>query len=328
MRAVIVGAGIAGLSAGIALRESGIETLLLDAAPGLTLKGDGEFLSHEALPLLQRWGIKPQNQIGQVKFHAGERSFLFDLPTPCYTTPRLQLEQQLLLLFERSGGVALFDHGVKAMTPGPPFRLELLKGETMMADHLLLASGRFQGKPPAESAPYIGRKNYFGRNVDKLHMVIGKGFYCGIAPLAEGRAVVSALLRRNSTLPSLDAIVGDAPTLLPEWIEAPIGAFGVKRWPAWPDSYAIGDAAATIPPIAGEGMAMALSSGLLAAEHLIRGQWGSFRSAWQRSYRKRLRLALIAHHFLLHTTQGVSTIAVVNRFPALWRALFNAMRGN
>jgi 2-polyprenyl-6-methoxyphenol hydroxylase-like FAD-dependent oxidoreductase len=59
MRAVIVGAGIGGLTAGIALRQAGIDVLVLEQAPELHEVGAGISLWPNAINTLRRLGVGP-----------------------------------------------------------------------------------------------------------------------------------------------------------------------------------------------------------------------------------------------------------------------------
>jgi salicylate hydroxylase len=57
MRAIIVGAGLGGLSAAIGLRRAGHEVLVLEQAPALGTVGAGIQLAPNASRLLDGWGV-------------------------------------------------------------------------------------------------------------------------------------------------------------------------------------------------------------------------------------------------------------------------------
>lgn len=58
MRAVVVGAGVAGLTAGLALREAGVEVVVLERAGEPKLVGTGLHLWTNALLALRRVGAE------------------------------------------------------------------------------------------------------------------------------------------------------------------------------------------------------------------------------------------------------------------------------
>jgi flavin-dependent dehydrogenase len=127
--------------------------------------------------------------------------------------------------------------------------------------------------------------------------------------------------------PRLDDWLGRATPLGERWISIAQVPFGPK--PAVEgDVLLAGDAAGLIAPLAGDGIAMALRGGALAAEHLSAflegtGQPADLRvaypRAWRREFGARLRLARLSQVFLLRPALFGLALRLLNASPALGR---------
>ncbi|MBS0584718.1 MAG: FAD-dependent monooxygenase [Verrucomicrobia bacterium] len=327
-KVVVLGASLGGLSAAISLLEKGIPTTLIDAASGPFLKTCGEFLSHEAIDLLAKYGIRPTRALREVHLHYENCLVKAPFTTPCASMPRLTLENLLLEHFLKLGGNALLATKVHNIVPGPPFQLYLDKGEVIHTKDLVIATGRFQGAMPVGSLPYRGIKTHYhmASPPEALHMVFFKGGYYGLSPLDHKTAVFSCLVKQSvldsfsdneaflkellSTSPLQEYFQQGAP-LLKEPLTTPIGRFGLKKLPDWQNSYFIGDAAATIAPLSGQGMTIALTGGEMAADYIGEGLWQEYRKAWQKRYRFRINLSRILH------SGGAASWVLSKAFPLL-----------
>ena len=69
--------------------------------------------------------------------------------------------------------------------------------------------------------------------------------------------------------------------LFPQWLVTRAPEFSHRKTPKWANGYFIGDAAGSIPPATGNGLSMALSSGIMAAKYAVRGDANGFRRAWK-----------------------------------------------
>lgn len=318
-RDIIIGAGLAGLSAGISLLDKGREVLLFEASEKLTVKTCGEFLSYESLALLEKWKIFPKFTIHKAHFHYNHRSIVFELPSPCGSMPRLDLENTLLDLFIKKGGKVQF--GTKADPASFP-------GESV-----IISAGRWQGKPPT-SPHYIGIKNHFSMTPPSdLHMFFSKDSYFGISPLTEGKVVFSCLAKpmqhpeqfiRDKIQDIL--LLQDAVPSLPSWLITPVGALGMKKLPDWPNVYFLGDARATIAPLSGGGMTMALTSGEMAAEFIVQGKWQEFQKAWHHRYARRIQLAKTLNSLVFRPSLLPLLFKLLQAYPELIQKFFTWTR--
>jgi flavin-dependent dehydrogenase len=293
----IIGGGLAGAAAASAL---GPRALLLEREDGAHDKICGEFLSHEAGHTLAALGFDAGHlggaPIGRVRLHHGRRSAVAALPFIATGLTRRTLDAALLDHAAARG--ADVQRGV--MVRGLGARTALTsRGETE-AGPLLLANGKhdLRGEARARAGTIddlIGFKMFYradaalaARLAGHVDVTLFDGGYAGLQPVESGRinlcllvdrrhfkalggnwqALIAALLRE----PSLAAL-GDATPLLEKPLTISNVPYGyLAPPPAHADGpWRLGDQAAVIPSFCGDGMAMALHSGHLAATMLAEG---------------------------------------------------------
>jgi menaquinone-9 beta-reductase len=304
---VIVGGGIAGLSAALALAEKGAEPLLIEAGMYPCHKVCGEFISPETIPFLQRWNIFPE-LIHQAHFRTPSQEMLFSFPTPAGSLSHLQLDPLLAREAQRLGTRLMTNTRVESwstqqLKDGISYGHELIlsDGQTIQAKHLLLATGRIPSlQTPPFQATYLGFKAHF-RGIalsSTLEMFSTPGIYLGIVPVEDGLYNLAGLARLSMVEqagsldcliasvrrihPLLDGYLSEAIPQFNEWMQVKVPEFGIKRTIPLPRTYYIGDAALTVPPACGNGLSLAIQSGCLAAQYALRDDSVSFRSDWQK----------------------------------------------
>ncbi len=331
-KATILGASLGGLSTGISLLEKGVEVLLIDASSSPTLKTCGEFLSHEAVSLLNKWGIRPKREIKEAFFYYQGRKIVIPFPDACGSTPRLALENALLERFIALGGKASLGTKVHHIIPGPPFQLHMDAGEVVETFDLIISTGRFQGKAPTTSPHYIGIKNHYQTPYppSALHMTFIEGGYYGISPLDHKTMVVSCLLKKREPValeelfsknPLIQEHLRGATPFLSTPLVTPLGNFGKKELPLWEGSYFVGDAAATVAPLIGQGMTIALTSGQLAANYVRRGEWQEYRKAWKKHFSTRVSLSSILNSLALSPLFAPRLFPLLEKYPKIIETL-------
>ncbi|HZL35662.1 MAG TPA: hypothetical protein VFC78_10160 [Tepidisphaeraceae bacterium] len=187
------------------------------------------------------------------------------------------------------------------------------KIEEVATRHLILADGKsaFIGPPPPASGDFGIKSHWIDVEAprDAIELFGCRGCYGGLAAIEGGRwnaafsvpgerlrnhhgdvdALFAELRTENA---ALDRQLAGAKRVLP-WLASPLPRYAVRR--AWPDgTIPIGNAAAAIEPIGGEGMGLALRSAELAAGALAEAgdDWGpeaaaKLRRAFQRLWRPR-----------------------------------------
>lgn len=308
----IVGGGIAGLSLGVALRQSGLPVRVFETVPYPRHKVCGEFLSGIGPAEIAALGISDTlasvpRHLETVWFDGARRMFHARLPEPAYGLSRHLFDQQLQERFQLLGGVL----ELGARYAGP-----------LSEEGVVVAAGRV-----LRPSPWMGLKaHYADLSLDAdLEIHLGCNAYVGLARVESGLVNVSGLFCRNLPLKGdLDALpqaMREAGlNTLAERVLAAVKSTGSQKgvsglvwgWqPSGSEELRIGDAAAMIPPLTGNGMSMALSGALLAAPILAqwsRGQcsWTATRQQVRKSLRGRfagrLRWARALQAMLLHPT--------------------------
>lgn len=366
----VIGGGLAGSSAAIHLAGAGHRVLLLEKQPYPAHKLCGEFLSVEVTDAFARLGV-----LGAVR-SAGARTitdafvttsggadFRALLPGTALGLSRYRLDA---LLFERarSCGADARDgtrvrsiegtlaEGFRVRTDGATFGARVVLGAYGKRDTLDRRLGRafLEGR-----SPFVGFKaHYEGLDlpgVVELHAF--PGGYCGLLPvegdrvnacwIAHERALKAAggrpeqmveqVFRHNGVLADR---FGRMRRVSPNLLAVSQVRFSRKATFAG-DVCMIGDTAATIAPLCGDGMAMALRSSELAAplvHALLIGTLAApafrrhYTAAWHTEFDDRMRLGRWIHHLLTYPRLAGLGVRACRAVPALAHWVIARTRGD
>ena len=313
-RALIAGGGPAGAAAAISLARSGLAPELIERTSGAHDLVCGGFLGWDALAALRRLGLDAAalgaRPIERLRLVAGERVVEAKLPRLAAGLSRRRLDAALLEAAEAAGAPVLRGRVARAAEGR---RLRLDDGEEIEAEALFLATGKHElrglarplearGEEPAAglraALPATPRLEAALGGVIELHL-FDQG-YAGLLLQEDGSAnlCLSVSRRRLAAAGSpaalVAAIAAEAPRLgdrigaaVPEAWEAVAGVpYGWRAAATEPGIFRIGDQAAVIASLAGDGIAIALTSGLGAAEAYRAGGPGGA-EAWQRGFARR-----------------------------------------
>ncbi|MBV9750813.1 MAG: FAD-dependent monooxygenase [Acetobacteraceae bacterium] len=293
---VIVGGGVAGGASAVLLARAGRRPLLLERERAAHDKVCGEFVSGEAARLLAYLGLDVAAlgaaPLGRVRLAYGTRIAEAALPFAAWGLSRRRLDAALLDAAEREG--AEVRRGVVVRGIGPDGAV-LLPGEELRTGTVLLATGKHELRGAgreARSEALVGLKLHLrlarrqaSRVADcvELHLVHG-GYVglqavedgivnlCLIAPAARfgaaGRSAAALIEALGAEAPLLGARLGGAEALWPRPLAVARVPYGHLHRPAsssLPGVFRLGDQAAVIPSLTGDGMAIALHSAMLAA---------------------------------------------------------------
>ncbi len=373
--AAVVGGGPAGCSAAISLAREGLRVVLFEAQTYPHDKLCGEFLSPECAGLLNRLGLAERLPelspvaIQTVSISAADGTVWESrLPAPAIGLSRKTLDAELAEQARRAG-VAVYEaaavqHITGSLETG--FALDVngihapVQSRAVIAAHGKRAAlDRSLGRRfLARRTPFVAIKAHFhGPPIPgRIELHAFPGGYCGMSEIEGGAQVVCMLLReeifRRAPEPGpekMDRVVAWikeqnlylrswlqwATRIHPHWITIAQVSFRPK--PALEqDVLMAGDAAGLITPLAGNGIAMALESGLLAAEQLNCFLAGQIRpddlrrqypAAWKRRFGLRLGLGRLLQPLLLQPSTAGQTLRLLNRLPALGQALIARTRG-
>lgn len=302
--AAVVGAGPAGSAAATLLARGGRSVLLLEKETFPRPKVCGEFLSSDALPFLERLGVRAAvesagpERIEWGSLHwPGGRSITFRLPAPAYGISRRTLDDLVARGAAAAGADVRFNARVLSAGPGPGgFLVRFSRAqaeEEVRARFVVGAWGRWDALDRELDRGFqLARSRYFGWSRDyegdtarlagQVRLYLFSGGYCGLSRVEGGRVNLAGVVSEK-TLRSQGAgwdgvlarATGSNATLrtdLARLTPGPTGFLGTgpvfftAKPPAEEGMLMAGDAAGVLDPFSGEGQAAALSSGILAAE--------------------------------------------------------------
>lgn len=310
--ALIVGGGPAGASAAIGLARAGAMPLLIERSTGERDVVCGGFLGWDAVARLKQIGLDPAGlgarPIHRLRLVAGTRTVEQPLPKAAFGLSRRRLDAALLAIAEAEGTTVLRG---RAARQAEDRVVRLDDGEEIAADALFVATGKHELRGAAREfgkrKVSVGLRAALSPSADLARDLAGvielnlyDGGYAGLLlqedgqvnlclsldqrRMSEGREAALAALWREA--PLLAERVGAAPE---DW-EAIAGVpYGWRARLTEPQVYRVGDQAAVIASIAGDGIAIALASGAIAAQACLHGDGKGARDYQQAFARRALR---------------------------------------
>ncbi len=313
---LIIGAGPAGSLAAILLARHRWRVTLIEQHPFPRHKVCGECLSALGLDVLRRANLlgcldilKPARLV-RAALHAPDGSTVrVPLATPMWGLSRAALDAALLNQ-ARAVGVTVFQparcESLRPTDLGVEVGVRDLSTNQLTeftAQTALLADGKGALLPARPLATTdFGMKAHFRQvcaSRDSIELFGVSGGYGGVAPIEGDRwnaafNVPAARIQRSRG--DLDRLFDETLSTNPElrrqfsravregdWLAAPLPRFAVA--PAWPDHVIpLGNAAAALEPIGGEGIGLALRSAELAVASLLEEPRAATRPALRRSF--------------------------------------------
>ncbi len=309
----IIGGGPGGTSAAIRLRQFGFRVLLVEKDLFPREKLCGEFLSPEVGRLAAELGLESElldaapARIHLVRVHLyGESPLEISLPAPALGLSRAAFDHLLLRHAARLGAELLEQttaDSVRGCTSGNFSIVYRRNGqpEAAVSRAVICAAGRWsRWSPQSRGEPGRGRKAGMAYGfkahyepgivrADTLDLHFFSGGYCGVSQVENGRANVCCLIAKDllrmgpSAGADPSAIILRQPALAGQLLggkrvsrflfTGPL-VFGSPR-PVCDSMLMVGDSAAFIDPFCGDGISIAMHSGLLAAhalEPMLRGK--------------------------------------------------------
>jgi flavin-dependent dehydrogenase len=286
---VIVGGGPAGTAAAITAARSGHRVLLLERGQFPRHKVCGEFISGEAFGTLrellgpdQQYLLEDAVRTSQTRLFTESWSVTFPI-APAASITRYELDLALWRSAESAGADCRQNVTVQAILPGTEMYEISTADGTFAARTVINASGRWSNLQPREAAHkrksqgWLGLKAHFRPlHIDHrmtIDLYFFSGGYCGVQPLADGMLNVCAMVRTDIAT-RLDDVFAQHPDLHARsrnWVRT-TGVVATSPLifrscrPEHDGMLCVGDAAAFIDPFVGDGISLALRTGVLASE--------------------------------------------------------------
>jgi len=339
----IVGGGLAGLTAGIGLRQRGVPVTLWEAGHYPRHRVCGEFISGRGQAALARLGLRKfLDQAGAVPAHtvaffSPQKKFPNRRPPqPALCLSRFEMDARLAAEFQRLGG----ELRENTRWPGAEF-----------GEGTVRATGR-RPQPNERGWRWFGLKVHAHgvQLAADLEMHVSAGGYIGVGVTSGGAVNVCGLFRRRAgeAAPApagLDFLRGQPGTRLRERLAGAVfdetsfcSVAGLSLRPQRAASHGeccLGDAVTMIPPVTGNGMSMAFESAELALDPLTawsRGEmdWSQTRKViaarCDAAFARRLAWARFLQWlmFALAPRGGVVTSALNSDW--IWQMIFQKTR--
>lgn len=362
---LIIGGGLAGLTAALHLQKGGVPVILIEKNSFPHHKVCGEYISNEVLPYLQWLGIS-LDELGAVAIEKlwftspSGKSITTRLPLGGFGISRFSLDNYLYELFKSKGGTVWTDT-VKTVSYQNDFEVSTQSGKTVSALQVIGAYGKRSGIDTQLNRPFIKQRSPFlavkahysgalERDTVGLHNF--RGGYCGVSGIEDGKINICYLadyhtfkrykdintyqqnvLYQNKHLKNIferSKLLFETPITVSQL------SFGTKE--AVTDHILmIGDTAGLIHPLCGNGMGMAIHSAKICSELLIQYFSGTIKSkllleklytsAWNQQFKPRFTMGNLLSALLQKEKWTEIAINGLTFFPALLPLMIKKTHG-
>ena len=363
---LIIGGGLAGLTAALHLQKAGLKVTLIEKNEFPSHKVCGEYISNEVWPYLKSLDLdmerlKP-NLINQMQFTTVTgKSITVILPLGGFGISRYELDYFLYQHLIKRGVKIIKDTVTNIEFNNDKFTVTLLLGKELIVKHVIGAYGKrssidvklnrafIQKKSPflAVKAHYSGD---FSKNLVAVHNF--RGGYCGVSKVENDKINICYLADYNSFKKYKDIKTYQAQVLhqnrhLAEIFEkcTPIFEeplvisqlfFGEK--PTIENHILmVGDTAGLIHPLCGNGMAMAIHSAKIAAELLIKFKnreiisraelEKTYTKLWNAEFKTRLKMGHILSALFRKERLSNLLLTGLTKFPSLLNQIIKKTHG-
>ncbi|WP_026969362.1 NAD(P)/FAD-dependent oxidoreductase [Algoriphagus terrigena] len=361
----VIGGGLAGLISAILLARKGKDVLLIEKKIYPFHRVCGEYISNEVLDFLKRERLYPDSvdmpQISRFEFSDTHgRAVQIPLDLGGFGVSRYVLDAWLFQQANDAGvdvkcGIQVSD--VQFEKSAEKFQLTLSDQTTLEADYVIGAFGKRSrldkvlARPFMEKrSPYIGVKYHiradFARDTVALYNF--DGGYCGLNAIEDQKVNLCYLgsrdqLRECGSIgemerqvlwknPILKRIFAESDFLF----EKPEVINEINFEPKSPvENHLLmaGDAAGLITPLCGNGMAMAIHSGKMAAEAILAGKERDevesiYSRTWNAEFRQRLWVGRKIQRLFGATGASVFTRSLIQHIPFFAKQIIKKTHGN
>jgi menaquinone-9 beta-reductase len=349
---LVIGGGLAGSMAALRLAQAGRAVMLIEREMGVHPKVCGEFLSPEAVAYLRNANVDPVTlgaaSIRRLRVMIGTRSMEVELPFEAQSLSRSVLDEALLARARDAGAEVRRGVAVLRLGGGPRgWIAECADGGRFETRDVFLATGKHDlrgwPRPAGAQNELVGFKMHWRLAAAQIRALRGvmalflfPGGYGGLCLVEGGLANLCFVVRRSRLrrgggwIESLSAIAQGNPAIAalldaaePLW-ERPLAispipyGFIAGETAARDGLWRMGDQAAVIPSFTGDGMAIALHSGALAAAMFLAGADASaYKDALRAQLQSGMRLATVVSRAIVSGIGRAAAPGVLALCPPL-----------
>lgn len=363
---VIIGAGLAGLSAAIHLLKTGIKVMLIEKNDFPRHKVCGEYISNEVLPYFNWLGIDittlNPTHITQLEFSiSGGKTLHAVLPLGGFGISRYTLDAFLYHMAIANGCEVLQDTVETIDFADTAFTIQTLGGSVLNTPIVLGAYGKRSNIDHKLNRDFIQKKSHwlavkahysgiFDSRLVGLHNF--EGGYCGVSKVEDGKINICYLadyktFRRYKNIgeyeqqvvrknPNLEAVFSGSTLLFDKPLTISQVSFDQKQ-PVEHHILMIGDSAGLIHPLCGNGMAMAIHSAKIASELVCRYYNNDIKSRtelengyatqWKAQFGQRLKTGRLLANLLQKPRLSKVLMRIFIQFPSLLPFVINKTHG-
>jgi flavin-dependent dehydrogenase len=352
--ALVIGGGIAGAAVAAHLAQAGRRVLLLERRGGPHDKVCGEFVSGEAALYLDDLAVDLAAlgavRMRSVRLCAGRRVATTPLPFPAFSLSRRALDEALLRAAAGQGAEIRRGCAVRALVRRRDGWLaELEDGDSIAAGDIFLATGKHDlrgwKRPPGVQNDLVAFKIHWRLAAQEsaalgsaVELMFFAGGYAGLEPVEQGIANLCLVVRKQrlaaigrcwdallsmlrSACPQLDRRLTGALACTPRPLaiaSIPYGHMASAGRGPIPEPWRLGDQAAVIPSLAGDGIAIALHSARLAADiYLAGGTAAQFQRRLAHDVAAQVRRAVWMSRMLVRPLAQAGAVAAARLMPDL-----------
>lgn len=367
-KVVIIGGGLAGLTAALDLAQKGKQVLVIEKNQYPNHKVCGEYVSNEVKPYLEQLGLElgnlglPEIDTLQISTQSG-KLIEVGLPLGGFGISRYTFDHKLYLLAKKKGVDFLFDTVVDIQFVGDEFFITLSSKEKISSKVVLGAFGKRSNLDVKlnrsfiqQKSPWLGIKSHYRNNGHPSNVVALHNFpggYGGLSQTETGDLNFCCLVKYksfkkegniasfNQTVVSQNPILKDFLANTEAKFEKPLSIAQIsfeKKKMVENHILMCGDTAGLIHPLCGNGMAMAIHSAKLAAEQVVmflekpnftrKDMEKEYQMLWEKNFGKRLWMGRRLQDLMLHTKWFNLGMHTVANSKIVLRELIRNTHGN
>ncbi|GAB3967049.1 hypothetical protein GCM10028806_08660 [Spirosoma terrae] len=352
---LIIGGGLAGLTAGIHLAQHGLRVTLIEKHPYPQHKVCGEYVSNEVLPYLEQLGIVfddvAPSRIERFLFSTvAGKTIESRLPLGGFGISRYVFDAILYRKALADGVLIVQDQVIDVQFKNDSFDATTLTGNTYTSKIVIGAYGKRSGLDKQlgrrfieENSPWMGVKAHYRASFpdDLVSLHHFEGGYCGLSQVENNVVNACYLVSYNSFKKHKNVMAFQQQVLsqnpfLNEFFATAVPLFEkpltisqisfARKEPVEKHVLMCGDTAGVIHPLCGNGMAMAIHSARIVSELIVQFFRKSITSradlehryltSWNNAFKTRLTTGRIIQSLLQNATLSSALMGSLQRMPA------------